>query len=59
MDFSEKGIYCLIFENQDCKFEIGKKGEFSFPPGFHIYVGSALGPWRPKTSKEAYQPFEK
>ena len=44
MDFSEKGIYCLIFENQDCKFEIGKKGEFSFPAGFYIYVGSALGP---------------
>jgi Uri superfamily endonuclease len=44
MDFSEKGIYCLIFENRDCKFEIGKKGEFSFPAGFHIYAGSALGP---------------
>jgi Uri superfamily endonuclease len=43
MDFSEKGVYCLIFENQDCKFEIGKKGEFSFSSGFHIYVGSALG----------------
>src|SRR5665647_2250805 len=44
MDFSEKGIYCLIFKNQDCKFEIGKKVEFSFPAGFYIYVGSALGP---------------
>jgi Uri superfamily endonuclease len=44
MDFSEKGIYCLIFENRDCKLEIGKKGEFSFPAGFHIYAGSALGP---------------
>jgi Uri superfamily endonuclease len=43
MDFSEKGVYCLIFENQDCKFEVGKKGEFSFASGFHIYVGSALG----------------
>jgi Uri superfamily endonuclease len=41
---SEKGIYCLIFENEDCKLEIGKKGEFSFPAGFYIYVGSALGP---------------
>ncbi len=43
MDFSEKGVYCLIFENQDCKFEVGEKGEFSFASGFHIYVGSALG----------------
>jgi len=41
---SEKGIYCLIFENENCKLEIGKKGEFSFPAGFYIYVGSALGP---------------
>jgi Uri superfamily endonuclease len=44
MDFSEKGVYCLIFENQECKLEIGKKGEFSFLSGFHVYIGSALGP---------------
>jgi Uri superfamily endonuclease len=44
MDLSEKGVYCLIFENQACRLEIGKKGELSFPAGFHIYVGSALGP---------------
>jgi len=44
MDFSEKGIYCLIFENKECNLKIGKKGEFSFLAGFHIYVGSALGP---------------
>ncbi len=44
MVFSEKGVYCLIFENQDCKLEIGRKGEFSFLSGFHVYVGSALGP---------------
>ena len=42
-DFSEKGVYCLIFENKECKFEVGKKGEFSFLSGFHVYVGSALG----------------
>lgn len=41
--FPGKGVYCLIFENSACKLEIGKKGEFSFSPGFHIYVGSALG----------------
>ncbi|RXA19583.1 DUF123 domain-containing protein [Methanosarcina sp. MSH10X1] len=42
--FSGKGVYCLIFENRACKLEIGKKGELSFLSGFHIYVGSALGP---------------
>jgi Uri superfamily endonuclease len=41
--FSGKGVYCLIFENRACKLEVGKKGEFSFNAGFHIYVGSALG----------------
>jgi Uri superfamily endonuclease len=44
MDLSEKGVYCLVFENQACRLEIGIKGELSFPAGFHIYVGSALGP---------------
>jgi Uri superfamily endonuclease len=44
MDFSGKGVYCLIFENRACKLDIGKKGESLFLAGFHIYVGSALGP---------------
>ncbi|AKB30248.1 Endonuclease III [Methanosarcina siciliae T4/M] len=44
MDFSEKGVYCLVFENRDCVIEVGKKGNFSFSEGFHIYTGSALGP---------------
>ena len=44
MDFSEKGVYCLVFENRDCEIKVGKKGMFSFPEGFHTYVGSALGP---------------
>lgn len=43
MDLSGKGVYCLIFENQACNFEVGKKGGFSFSSGFHVYVGSALG----------------
>jgi len=43
MDFSEKGVYCLVFENRSCEIEVGKKGTFSFTEGFHIYVGSALG----------------
>ncbi len=43
-DFSQKGVYCLIFENGECTLQVGKKGEFSFEKGYHIYVGSALGP---------------
>lgn len=43
MNFSEKGIYCLVFENRGCAIEVGKTGVFSFHEGFHIYVGSALG----------------
>ncbi|MDD3042893.1 MAG: DUF123 domain-containing protein [Methanosarcinaceae archaeon] len=42
--FSEKGVYCLIFKNRECTLSVGKKGDFSFKPGFHTYVGSALGP---------------
>ena len=43
-DYSQKGVYCLIFENGECTLQVGKKGEFSFQKGYHIYVGSALGP---------------
>ncbi|AKB24022.1 Endonuclease III [Methanosarcina sp. MTP4] len=43
-DFSQKGVYCLIFENHEYALQVGKKGEFSFKRGYHIYVGSALGP---------------
>jgi len=43
MDFSERGVYCLVFKNAGSVINIGKKGMFSFPEGFHIYVGSALG----------------
>jgi len=43
-DFSLKGVYCLIFENSECTVQVGKKGDFSFKEGYHIYVGSALGP---------------
>ena len=41
----------MIFQNRACKLEVGKKGEFSFNPGFHIYVGSALGPGGLKRTK--------
>ena len=43
MDFSEKGVYCLIFENQACKFEVGKKGEFSFPCRVSYICGISSG----------------
>ncbi|MDD4498259.1 MAG: DUF123 domain-containing protein [Methanosarcinaceae archaeon] len=42
--FLKKGVYCLIFKNRECTLSVGKKGDFSFKPGFHTYVGSALGP---------------
>ena len=39
----DKGIYCLVFRNPACTTGIGALGKISFPGGFHIYIGSALG----------------
>jgi Uri superfamily endonuclease len=39
----DKGIYCLVFKNPDCKVRIGALGEITFQPGWHCYIGSALG----------------
>jgi Uri superfamily endonuclease len=39
----DKGIYCLVFENPSCTVRVGALGEVAFLPGWHIYVGSALG----------------
>jgi len=39
----DKGIYCLVFQNPGCRIRIGALGALSFQPGWHIYVGSALG----------------
>ncbi|MFA4825219.1 MAG: GIY-YIG nuclease family protein [Methanoregula sp.] len=39
----DKGIYCLIFKNARCAVRIGALGEIHFRPGWHCYVGSALG----------------
>lgn len=39
-----KGIYALVFSNPPCSFPIGGLGEVRFREGWHIYVGSALGP---------------
>jgi Uri superfamily endonuclease len=40
----DKGIYCLVFHNPACTAGIGAMGEIAFRKGWHIYVGSALGP---------------
>ena len=38
-----KGAYLLIiFLPKDTKIKVGKQGEFIFPRGFYIYVGSAM-----------------
>jgi Uri superfamily endonuclease len=43
-DYSNKGVYCLIFKNKPSKVTTGKLGDISFKEGYHVYVGSALGP---------------
>ncbi|MFP4654233.1 MAG: GIY-YIG nuclease family protein [Methanohalobium sp.] len=43
IDYSDKGIYCLVFKNYSCEVKIGKLGNISFKKGYHIYIGSALG----------------
>ena len=40
----DKGIYCLILENDACIIPIGSLGEVPFQRGWHVYAGSALGP---------------
>ena len=39
----DKGIYCLVFKNPACTVSVGALGPVSFRPGWHVYVGSALG----------------
>jgi len=39
-----KGIYCLALRNGACDLEVGRLGPVHFKKGWHIYVGSALGP---------------
>jgi len=40
----DKGVYCLVFRNGGCSIEVGRLGRRDFAPGWHVYVGSALGP---------------
>ncbi|HTX61230.1 MAG TPA: GIY-YIG nuclease family protein, partial [Methanobacterium sp.] len=38
-----KGTYCVLaYLNSDALISIGKLGEIDFPPGYYVYVGSAL-----------------
>ena len=39
----DKGIYCLVFRNPGCTIQVGALSPLTFKPGWHIYVGSALG----------------
>ncbi|MBC7262431.1 MAG: GIY-YIG nuclease family protein [Chloroflexi bacterium] len=38
------GTYALILKlEKETRIRIGRLGTFSFPPGYYVYVGSALG----------------
>lgn len=43
MAVKDKGVYCLIFRNKQCKLRVGSLEDVNFEPGYHIYVGSAQG----------------
>ena len=41
----EPGIYSLILNLSTPRIiQIGKLGQFTFPPGEYVYIGSAMGP---------------
>ncbi|KAF5031359.1 hypothetical protein DSECCO2_628560 [anaerobic digester metagenome] len=40
----EPGTYCLVFRNRACTLDVGGLGTVAFRAGYHLYVGSALGP---------------
>jgi Uri superfamily endonuclease len=40
----DKGVYALLFRNRSCSLSVGGLGEIHFRGGWHIYVGSAMGP---------------
>lgn len=39
----EKGIYCLLLKTKGAVLPVGALGTMTFPAGWYIYVGSALG----------------
>ncbi len=40
----DPGTYCLVFRNRVRTLEVGGLGDVSFRAGYHLYIGSALGP---------------
>lgn len=40
----QPGCYCLVFLNPAVVLEVGRLGPVAFRAGYHLYVGSALGP---------------
>ncbi len=40
----EPGTYCLVFRNHARTLAVGGLGTVAFQAGFHLYIGSALGP---------------
>lgn len=40
----QTGCYCLVFANAAAVLEVGSLGPIAFRAGYHIYIGSALGP---------------
>jgi sugar fermentation stimulation protein A len=44
MRTAEKGVYVLAMQLQrPARITVGHLGVFDFPPGYYLYVGSALG----------------
>ncbi len=43
IDRRARGVYCLLIELKKArKIKVGSLGEFRFPAGYYVYVGSAL-----------------
>jgi Uri superfamily endonuclease len=40
----DKGVYCLVLKNKASIVKTGALGEIPYRDGWHVYVGSALGP---------------
>jgi len=40
----QPGCYCLVFANPAAVLEVGNLGPVAFRAGYHLYIGSALGP---------------
>jgi Uri superfamily endonuclease len=39
-----KGVYCLVLSARETQIKVGALGLLTVPPGWYVYVGSALGP---------------